>query len=59
VTLVLLEAITSMGNKTKRDVGAHRVHAIRRNVDVEEAWKGLDVHTGEGVVMGGDSIMLP
>jgi hypothetical protein len=28
-------------------------------VDVEEAWKGLNVHTGEGVVRGGDSIMLP
>lgn len=47
------------GNKAKRDVGVNRVHGIRRHVDVEQAWKGLSVHTGEGVVLGGDSIMLP
>jgi hypothetical protein len=47
------------GKKIKRDVGVSRVHEIRRDVDVEEAWRGLNVHTGESVVLGGDSIMLP
>ncbi|KAI5237072.1 hypothetical protein E4T43_08175 [Aureobasidium subglaciale] len=47
------------GNKTKRDGGVMRMHGIRRDVDVEAAWKGLSVHTGESIVLGGDSIMLP
>jgi hypothetical protein len=47
------------GKKAKRDVSVNRVHEIRRDLDAEEAWKGLNVHTGESVVLGGDSIMLP
>ncbi|KAI5196320.1 hypothetical protein E4T38_08569 [Aureobasidium subglaciale] len=50
---------TFYGNKTKRDGGVMRMHGIRRDVDVEAAWKGLSVHTGESIVLGGDSIMLP
>jgi hypothetical protein len=45
--------------KRKRDVGMRRMHGIRRDMDVEEVRRGLSVHTGEGVVLGGDSIMLP
>jgi hypothetical protein len=45
--------------KVKRDGGVKRVQGIRRDIDVEEVRRGLGVHTGEGVVLGGDSIMLP
>jgi pyrroloquinoline quinone (PQQ) biosynthesis protein C len=47
------------GNKDKRVADFMRLHEVSRGVDVEEAWKGLDVHTGENVVPGGDSVMLP
>ncbi|THX69190.1 hypothetical protein D6D08_06082 [Aureobasidium pullulans] len=47
------------GNKTKRDASMTRVHGVRRDIDIEQAYKGLDVHTEEGIVLGGDSIMLP
>jgi hypothetical protein len=48
------------GNKTKRNAGVKgRVQNIRKDIDVEAIWKGLDVQTAEKPALRGDGIMLP
>lgn len=46
------------GNKQKRAVPVKSMHRMRMDMDIGEAWKGLEVRTGDNIVLGGDSVML-
>ncbi|KAI5205790.1 hypothetical protein E4T39_02813 [Aureobasidium subglaciale] len=44
---------------TENVQAVQRVHGIREDFDIEEAWKGLEVETGEDWGRRGDCVMMP